>query len=395
MCSSDHPVDPMRATGYRRAPWSGCRGASRSRLFFVFRSALPIFTFEGVDRNDDGNNNDITVKAYQDDGLGKAPEEIGDCAHINCSRGAPLTQLNVRVSKSFRVIGNARLEAIGEVFMSQRAQPRVRADQPAPCRRGNSVLPSCSRSRWPGLRQPSNASARWGSGLRSEPSQSVRSGPFPVPRPRDNTRMPPGSRLRRCGSSACHSATTIATGSVLAVRIRPRRPGAPMIAVIEQLAVDFSRFAPEILASARTSLYRVYRDTRFSSDKTPLKTHISASFRWRGLPKGGGAGLYLEVDRWTWMGGGFYSPEPQHLCGSAATSQKPTPRSIGSCAAQGSGGVGALDGDRLTRLPRGHAADDPAAEYLNTNTSLRAASSRPRLRQPLSSTPRFSKRSGR
>ena len=101
----------LSASAVVRLPW-GFQVAP----FFVFRSALPIFTFEGVDRNHDGNNNDITLKAYQYDGLGKAPKEIGDCAHINCSRGAPLTQLNVRVSKSFRVTGNARLEAIGEVF---------------------------------------------------------------------------------------------------------------------------------------------------------------------------------------------------------------------------------------------------------------------------------------
>ena len=74
------------ASAVVRLPW-GFQAAP----FFVFRSALPIFTFEGVDRNHDGNNNDITVKAYRYDGLGKAPKEIGDCAHINCSRGAPLT----------------------------------------------------------------------------------------------------------------------------------------------------------------------------------------------------------------------------------------------------------------------------------------------------------------
>lgn len=65
---------------------------------------------------------------------------------------------------------------------------------------------------------------------------------------------------------------------------------APMIAVIEQLAHDFSRFAPEISASPKTSLYRIYRDTRFSDDKSPLKTQVAASFRWKSLPKGGGAG---------------------------------------------------------------------------------------------------------
>ena len=84
--------------------------------FFVFRSALPIFTFEGVDRNGDGNNNDITARAYQYDGLGRAPKEIGDCKTVNCSRGASTAQMNLRVSKSFPLGGRARVEAIGEVF---------------------------------------------------------------------------------------------------------------------------------------------------------------------------------------------------------------------------------------------------------------------------------------
>jgi uncharacterized protein (TIGR02453 family) len=140
----------------------------------------------------------------------------------------------------------------------------------------------------------------------------------------------------------------------------------PMIAVIEQLAIDFRRFAPEMVASPKTSLYRVYRDTRFSPDKTPLKTHVSASFRWRGLPKGGGAGLYLEVDpRWTWMGGGFYSPEPQHLVRIRTHLSNTYPeihRVVRG--AKFRRVLGTLDGDRLTRLPRGYAADDPSSEYL-------------------------------
>jgi uncharacterized protein (TIGR02453 family) len=140
----------------------------------------------------------------------------------------------------------------------------------------------------------------------------------------------------------------------------------PMIAVIEQLAVDFGRFAPEMVASPKTSLYRVYRDTRFSPDKTPLKTHVSASFRWRGLPKGGGAGLYLEIDpRWTWMGGGFYSPEPQHLVRIRAQISETYPeidRMVRG--ARFRRVLGTLDGDRLTRVPRGYAADDPSSEYL-------------------------------
>ena len=99
------------ASAVIRLPW-GFQAAP----FFIFRSALPVYTFEGVDRNLDGNNNDITLKAYQYDGVGKAPKEIGDCAHINCSRGAPLTQLNLRLSKSFPLGGRARIEGIAEIF---------------------------------------------------------------------------------------------------------------------------------------------------------------------------------------------------------------------------------------------------------------------------------------
>ncbi|MBA3638840.1 MAG: DUF2461 domain-containing protein [Acidobacteriota bacterium] len=140
----------------------------------------------------------------------------------------------------------------------------------------------------------------------------------------------------------------------------------PMIAVIERLARDFQSFAPEIVASPKTSLYRIYRDTRFSDNKTPLKTQVSASFRWKGLPKGEGAGLYLEVHpQWVWMGGGFWAPpSPQlvrireHIADTFPEIQRLSrARSFTSV-------FGTLDGEKLTRVPRGYPKDHPAAEYL-------------------------------
>jgi hypothetical protein len=101
----------ISASAVVRVPWG-----IQVSPFFIFRSALPIFTFEGVDLNHDGNNNDITARAFQYDGLGKAPKETGDCKTVNCSRGASTSQLNLRVSKSFSLGGHARVEAIGEVF---------------------------------------------------------------------------------------------------------------------------------------------------------------------------------------------------------------------------------------------------------------------------------------
>lgn len=140
----------------------------------------------------------------------------------------------------------------------------------------------------------------------------------------------------------------------------------PMIAVIEQLALDFLRFAPEMVASPKLSLYRIYRDTRFSRDKSPLKTQVAASFRRRGLPRGGGAGLYLEINPgWVWMGGGFYSPEASHLVRirqHIAGNHRALQRIVRAAAFKRT--VGTLEGDRLSRVPPGYARDDAAAEYL-------------------------------
>jgi uncharacterized protein (TIGR02453 family) len=146
----------------------------------------------------------------------------------------------------------------------------------------------------------------------------------------------------------------------------------PMIALIERLAVDFRRFAPELVASPKASLYRIYRDTRFSDDKTPLKTQVSASFRWRDLPKGEAAGLYLEVHpRWVWMGGGFYAPETRHLARIRQHISDTYPEihrlARGRAIARATGG---LQGNELTRVPRGFDRDDPAASYLKYKNFL-------------------------
>ena len=83
---------------------------------FLFRSALPVAITEGLDTNQNGERNDLPVKAYAFDGVDKAPKEIGNCETFNCGRGAARTQMNLRVSKSFRLVGRTRVEAIGEVF---------------------------------------------------------------------------------------------------------------------------------------------------------------------------------------------------------------------------------------------------------------------------------------
>jgi len=141
---------------------------------------------------------------------------------------------------------------------------------------------------------------------------------------------------------------------------------APMVDVIERLAVDFRRVAPELVASPQKSMYRIYRDTRFSENKTPLKTHVAAGFPWRGLPRHEGAGLYFEVAAgWVWAGGGMWAPQPPqlHRVREHISNTYPEIQRI-SRTRTFRRDLGDLQGDTLSRVPRGFAKDDPAADYL-------------------------------
>jgi uncharacterized protein (TIGR02453 family) len=141
---------------------------------------------------------------------------------------------------------------------------------------------------------------------------------------------------------------------------------APMIAIIERLAADFGAFAPDLVASPKASMYRIYRDTRFSDNKAPLKTQISAMFPCRGLSKHQGAGLYFEVTpQWVWVGGGMYAPDASQLQSvreHIAANGRKLRTIVESPAFRRT--LGSLEGATLQRVPRGFPKDHEAAEFL-------------------------------
>ena len=140
----------------------------------------------------------------------------------------------------------------------------------------------------------------------------------------------------------------------------------PMTAIVERLAVDFRSFAPELVASPKLSMYRIYRDTRFTDDKKPYKTHVAAVFPTRGLAKHEGAGVYFHVapDE-VWIGGGMYSPQPAQLHAVREHIAEHVTRLRAIVDSQGfRRTVGQLDGERLKRVPRGFSKDHKAAEFL-------------------------------
>jgi uncharacterized protein (TIGR02453 family) len=162
---------------------------------------------------------------------------------------------------------------------------------------------------------------------------------------------------------------------------------APMVTLLERLADDMRPFAPELVCDPKISLFRIYRDTRFSSDKSPYKTHVAARFPIRSFPRGEGAGLYLEIAPGSvWMGGGMYMPTTPDLHDIRAQIVSTYPRFHRLVTAPAfRRSVGELTGDRLTRVPLGYAKDHPAAQYLQFKQFLGACE----FDASLATSPRF------
>lgn len=149
---------------------------------------------------------------------------------------------------------------------------------------------------------------------------------------------------------------------------------APLRELVEEMDVRFARFAPEIVGEPKRSLFRIYRDVRFSEDKSPYKTqaacwffHRDASHRVGQESHGGGAGFYFQLAPGNcFSGGGIWMPPPEALRRLRdAIAEKPAAFARTVTAPAVARRVGPLDEDAmLKRTPRGFAPDHPAARWL-------------------------------
>lgn len=138
---------------------------------------------------------------------------------------------------------------------------------------------------------------------------------------------------------------------------------------VERLIAGIADFDDTVAGlTAKDCTYRIYRDTRFSNDKTPYKLHLGA-FICQGGKKSGFAGYYFQVGpeesgypAGNMLASGHYCFEPQVL------------RLLREDISMGEGDFEAtlrqapffrLDSDdMLKRVPNGFAKDAPYADYL-------------------------------
>jgi uncharacterized protein (TIGR02453 family) len=139
----------------------------------------------------------------------------------------------------------------------------------------------------------------------------------------------------------------------------------PMVSFVLALNAELRSLAPELITEPKRAIYRIYRDVRFSADKSPYKTHTAALFAPRWLGKHACAGLYFHVapDELL-LAGGVYMPGPKELLAIRNhIAANPTAfRKI--LAHRQIASLGGLQGDQLVRVPKGFAPDHPAADLL-------------------------------
>lgn len=150
----------------------------------------------------------------------------------------------------------------------------------------------------------------------------------------------------------------------------------PLEALCDALADRFAARAIPLQADPRRSPFRIYRDTRFSRDKSPYKTNVGASFPWLGdggAPSEGlgdgtrGAGGYFHFQPGEmYVGGGMWMPtRPRLEAFRRAVVEEPERVRA---ALEDPGFVawfgGARSHDALKRVPAGLPADHPLADLL-------------------------------
>ena len=140
---------------------------------------------------------------------------------------------------------------------------------------------------------------------------------------------------------------------------------APLEALCVALGETFARRNIPLSADPARSPFRIYRDVRFSKDKSPYKTHVAASFGWAGGGDAGAGGYFHLQPGEIYVGGGKWHPEPAWLA-AWRTTVVTEPARVHAAIDEPTflEMLGPVGGDRLKRVPTGYRADHPDAALL-------------------------------
>lgn len=145
---------------------------------------------------------------------------------------------------------------------------------------------------------------------------------------------------------------------------------APAMAFIEAMAPRLGKISKQLIADARPnggSMFRIYRDVRFSKDKKPYKDHAGIQFRHKDGKTAHAPGFYVHLaPDDVFFGGGVWMPEPDALAqvrNAIARDSAGWKKATGG-AAFAKAFKNGVEGDALARPPRGFDPAHPLIDVL-------------------------------
>ncbi len=142
----------------------------------------------------------------------------------------------------------------------------------------------------------------------------------------------------------------------------------PLLRFIADFGPRLEKISPHFLADPRPSggsMFRIYRDTRFSRDKSPYKTHAAAQFRHERGKNVHAPGFYLHLEPGEpFVGGGIWHPDSKALTGIRKLIVEEPAAWKKSISGKAFRDDFALGGESLKRPPRGFDPDHPLVEEL-------------------------------
>jgi uncharacterized protein (TIGR02453 family) len=142
-----------------------------------------------------------------------------------------------------------------------------------------------------------------------------------------------------------------------------RRPLEELVGCVNS---HFAEFAPRYVTPTAKSIFRIYRDTRFSHDKRPYKTRVAAVFHLQTLSKTSGACFYFHFTaKELLVAGGVYMPERDELAAIRNLLAERHSEFLELTRAKTlTKLMGELQGEQLSRIPKGFDKDHPAEDLL-------------------------------
>ena len=142
----------------------------------------------------------------------------------------------------------------------------------------------------------------------------------------------------------------------------------PLLSFIVDFGVHLSKISQHYLADPRPmggSLFRIYRDVRFSKDKSPYKTYVGIHFRHERAKGVHAPGFYLHLEPGSVFGGvGIWHPDANTLTKIRDAIVDDPSGWKQAVSNEEFSSIYKLDGDSLKRAPRGYDPEHPLIEDL-------------------------------